>query len=229
MPNKLKIKDFPEEERPRERLIRNGAKALSNSELLAIILRLGGKNENVLDLAKRLLNKYSLDKLSRININTLKKIEGIGESKACQIVASFELGRRISSLRKPREPVINNPKDVAKLLAHELMGLNQEHFLVLFLNTRKKLIKKEILFIGTLDTTVIHPREVFRKAFAEGAAALILAHNHPSGDPKPSKQDLEITQQLINAGKIMGIEVLDHVIVGDRKWFSLVEKKVKRI
>ena len=220
---KLKIKDFPLEERPRERLIKLGPKALSTAELLAILLRTGNKKENVLELSKRLMNDYDLKTLSRIRINNLKRTFGVGEAKACQLIACFELGRRTSCLKNGRCKTVNSAKDIANVLIPELAELKKEHFIGLFLDSRKKLIKKETIFIGSLDSAIIHPREIFKIALAESAAAVILAHNHPSGDPNPSEEDIEITKQIMKAGDVLGITVLDHVIIGDNKYKSLNE------
>jgi DNA repair protein RadC len=222
---KLKIKDFPIDERPRERLIKAGPKPLSDAELLAVILRTGNKKENVLELAKRLINEYNLKTLSRIRVNSLKKIFGIGEAKACQIIACFEIGRRTACLKNGRCKKINSAKDIANRLMAELSNLKKEYFIGIFLDSRKKIIKKETIFIGSLDSSIIHPREIFKIALAESAAAVILIHNHPSGDPIPSQEDIEITKQIIKAGEIIGIQVLDHIIIGDRKYISLKEKE----
>lgn len=221
---RLKIKDFPLEERPRERLIKEGPKSLSNAELLAIILRTGNKKENVLELSKRIIKKYDFKTLSRIRTNSLKKTFGIGETKACQVIACFEIGRRRACLKNGKSKTINSAKDIAKLLMPELSNLKKEHFIGLFLDSRKRVIKQETLFIGSLDSSIIHPREIFKTALAESAAAVILAHNHPSGDPRPSEEDIEVSKQIIKAGDILGIQVLDHVIIADSRYISLNEK-----
>lgn len=221
---KLTIKDFPLEERPRERLIKTGPKSLSNAELLAIILRTGNKKENVLELSKRLIKEHNLKTLSRIRVNSLKKTFGIGQAKACQLIACFELGRRMSCLKHGKNYTINSAKNIATILMPELSNLKKEHFIGIFLDSRKRIIKKETIFIGSLDSSIIHPREIFKIALAESAAAVILAHNHPSGDPKPSQEDIEITKQITKAGEILGIQVLDHIVIGDNKFVSLKEK-----
>lgn len=221
---KLKIRDFPSEDRPRERLVKSGPKELTTAELLAIILRIGSKKENVLELSRKLMVHYNLRTLSRIRLNTLKKTFGIGEAKACQLVACFELGRRMSCLKAEKSKHINSAKEAAKILMPELSNLKKEHFIGLFLDSRKKVIKQETIFIGSLDSSVIHPREIFKTALAESAAAVIIAHNHPSGDPKPSEEDIEVTKQIVKAGDILGIQVLDHIIIGDNRYISLIEK-----
>ncbi len=220
----LKIKDFPLEERPRERLIKIGPKSLSNAELLAIILRTGNKKENVLELSRRLMNNYSFKTLSRVRIANLKRNLGIGEAKACQIIACFELGRRMSCIKNRKSKTINSGKDIAKLLMPELSNLKKEHFIGIFLNSRKKILKKETIFIGSLDSSIIHPREIFKIALVESAAAVVLVHNHPSGDPTPSEEDIEITNQIVKAGEVLGITVLDHIIIADNKYLSLSEQ-----
>ncbi|MBD3249285.1 DNA repair protein RadC [Candidatus Woesearchaeota archaeon] len=224
--NSLKIKDFPLEERPRERLLGSGPSSLSTSELLAVILRTGNRKENVLELSKKLLKSHDLRSLSRLRASGLKKKCGIGEAKACQIIACFELGRRAAGLKSSKNKTINSAKDIAKSLIPELSGLKKEHLIGIFLNSRKKIIKKETIFIGSLDSSIIHPRELFKAALAESAAALILVHNHPSGDPIPSQDDISITEQIIKAGEILGISVLDHVITGENKYFSMKEESI---
>ena len=224
MIKQLKIKDMPLEERPREKLIRHGSGVLTNAELLAIILGNGTKRENVLELSKNLLKENNLKLLSRKRINALMRIFGIGQSKACQIVSCFELGRRLASFKDTRDNSINNVRDVVKLFSPDMSYLKKEHFKGIFLDSRKKIIKDETIFIGSLNASIIHPREIFQAAFEEGAAAIILLHNHPSGDPKPSDDDVEITTQLVEAGKILGIEVIDHIIIGHNRYFSFKEK-----
>lgn len=221
---KLKIKDLPLEERPRERLIKYGPKALSNSELLAIILRNGSKKENVLELSKRLLKADNIKSLSRKRINSLKNNLGIGTAKACQIIACFELGRRLAAFKETSNPMINNVQDIAKIFMVEMSSLRKEHFKGIFLDSRKRIVKDETIFIGSLNASIIHPREIFQVALEEGSAAVILLHNHPSGNPEPSDDDISITKQLVKAGEILGIEVLDHIIIGNKKYFSFREK-----
>src|SRR3989339_494978 len=205
----MKIKDFCKSERPRERLRFYGVNALSNSELLAIILGHGTKKENVLVLANRLLTKYDLGHLSCLSITELKNVFGIGEAKACQIVACFELGRRRGCFNSEEKATINSAKDISKLFLSKMSNLKNENF-----------------FVGTLNASIVHPREIFEIAILEGAAAIIVMHNHPSGDSNPSSEDLEITKQLISCGKILDIEVLDHVIFGNNSYYSLRENGV---
>lgn len=220
----MKIKDISKNERPRERLIKSGVKVLSNTELLAIIIEKGSKKENVLELTNKLLQKYNLKSISRVDTSILKKFPGIGEAKACQIVSCFELGRRLSAFKQEDKIKINSAKDISRIFLPELSGLKKEHFIAVYLNSRNKIIKKETIFIGSLNSSIMHPREIFQPAIIESAAAIILIHNHPSGDPKPSDEDIEITKQLIFAGKLLEIEILDHVIIGDKNYYSLKEK-----
>lgn len=200
-----------------------GPGALSDAELLAIIMGGGTYKENVLNMAKRLLKKYNLKALSQTRVSELKKIFGIGEAKACQIIAAFELGKRLAAYTDGPFPTIENAEDVARLCSPKMRDLKKEHLQALCLNSRKRLIKNETISIGSLDTNVIHPREVFKSAVIEGAAAIILVHNHPSGDPTPSEEDIGITKQIAEAGKVMGIELLDHVIISSGGFVSLME------
>lgn len=222
--SKLSIKDYPLQERPRERLLTKGVKSLSDAELLAIILRNGSPKENVLDLSKNILSHHNLKELSRKRVNKLKTIFGIGEVKACQIIASFELGRRLASFSEGRRQTINSAKDIAKYFSAEMRSLKKEHFKVVYLNSRKKIMNEETIFVGSVNESIVHPREVFQGAIVEGATAIIVVHNHPSGDPTPSEEDIEVTKELVLCGNLLGITVLDHVIIGDKKYLSLQEQ-----
>ncbi|SFJ41883.1 RadC family protein [Thermoflavimicrobium dichotomicum] len=221
----MMIKDVPAEERPRERLMRLGAEALSNAELIALLLRTGSTNESVLALAQRVLVKTGgLKGLTRASLMELTKIRGIGTAKAIQLLAGVELGLRISRQLPEESMVIRTPYDAAQCVMEEMRYLEQEHFLCLFLNTKNKIIHKKCIFIGSLNVSVVHPREVFREAIRHSSAGIICVHNHPSGDPTPSREDLEVTQRLVEAGKLMGIELIDHLIIGDQTYFSMKEK-----
>lgn len=223
---KFTIKELPDEEKPRERLIGFGPSALSNAELLAIILRIGNPGENVLDLAKRLLKEYDIKCLSQISVGELKKTLGVGDAKACQIVACFELGRRAAKHTNGVKPLIKTPRDVADLLMPEMQYLKKEYFKCLYLDSKNRIIKNDTISVGSLNANIVHPREVFKVAISESAASVILVHNHPSGDPKPSKDDIEMTKRLIETGEVIGIKVLDHMIIGDGKWISLKDEKI---
>ncbi len=220
---KLRILDMQKEERPRERLIKNGAAALSDSELLAIILRTGSRQENVINLSQRLLSEYNLKQLSTINIAQLMNIHGIKESKAAQIAACFEIARRLESFNEEVKPKVNSPEDVYRRIYPRMREQKKENFIELCLDTKNQIIREETISIGSLNANVVHPREVFKTALAVSAAHIIVAHNHPSGDPTPSREDIEVTKKLIEAGKIIGVDVLDHVIIGDGRHFSMKE------
>ncbi|MBD1381198.1 RadC family protein [Metabacillus arenae] len=221
----LKIRDFPEDERPRERLLKDGPQSLSNHELLAILLRTGTKKESVLQLSNRLLNHFEgLRLLKEATVDEITSISGIGKAKAVQILAALELGRRISNLVYDDKYIIRSPQDGADFLMEEMRFLTQEHFVCLYLNTKNQVIHKQTIFIGSLNASIVHPREVFKEAFKRSAASLICAHNHPSGDPSPSREDIEVTKRLAECGRMIGIELLDHLIIGDRKFISLKEK-----
>ncbi|MBI5620809.1 DNA repair protein RadC [Candidatus Gottesmanbacteria bacterium] len=218
-----KIKDLPKVDRPREKLEKYGPEKLSNSELLAILLGSGQKGVNVVELAKRILSKFSADGLSKANVKELKNTFGLGSAKACEIVACFELGRRL--LQNKQSALLLSPKDVWEELK-DIRDNRKEHFVVFFLDTRNQEIKREIISVGSLNANLVHPREVFEPAVRHLAAQIMVAHNHPSGDPEPSEDDLEITKQLVDAGKLLGIEVKDHVIVSKTNLFSFKEQKL---
>ncbi|MFZ2410326.1 MAG: DNA repair protein RadC [Candidatus Methanoperedens sp.] len=220
---KLRIHDMQKEERPRERLIKNGASALSDSELLAIILRTGSRQENVINLCQRIIREYNLKQLSLANLTQLIKIHGIKESKAAQIIACFELARRLESFNEGEKPKINSPEDVYRRIYPMMREQKKEMFIELCLDTKNQIIKEGTISIGSLNANIVHPREVFKMALTESAAHIIVAHNHPSGDPTPSREDIEITKKLVETGNIMGITVLDHVIIGDGRHFSMKE------
>jgi DNA repair protein RadC len=222
---KYRIKDLPKDERPREKLIKKGASALKLEELLAILLRTGTKNKNVLKLAKDILSRYNQEKLKNITYEELRNIYGVGPTKAVQILAAIEIGRRFFKPKEEKEIYIHSPKDVLKQTSH-LKENKKENFVVLYLDARNKLITKETISIGTINSSLVHPREVFEPAIRELAVAIILVHNHPSGDPTPSEDDINLTKRLVEAGKILGIEVTDHIIIGKNKYFSFKEKKL---
>ncbi len=211
------IREISVDERPREKLMRDGVKSLSTSELLALVLRTGSRFENVVDLSRRLISKFGLDKLGACSLSELQGVKGVGLAKACQIVALFELAERRV---KPLRSVIKSPRDVFLYAKPLVAGLLKEHFLVLFLDCKNNVLKHEVVSVGTLDASLVHPREVFRSAIKEGCASIILVHNHPSGDCNPSKEDLDVTERLVDAGKLIGISVLDHVIIGNDSFWS---------
>lgn len=218
------IKDVPPEERPRERMLHYGAAALSHAELIAILLRTGTNNQSAIHVATSLLGKCSgLHGLIDMTREEMMMVKGIGEAKAIQLQAGIELGRRLSRSRLGQSVVIRSPKDAAEHVMDELRYLKKEHFLCLFLNTKNHVIARETMSIGTLNAALVHPREVFRAAIKHNSASIICLHNHPSGDPTPSPEDISLTKRLTEAGQLIGIEVLDHVIVGDGRYISLKE------
>jgi DNA repair protein RadC len=219
------IKDLPAEERPRERLEKYGAQSLSNAELLAILLRTGTHGLSALDLATTILAQFqTLDELAAAGIGELSQIKGLGQSKAVQILAAFELGRRLQVSEVLQSGRVSSPGKVAELVMPRLRFLKQEHFLAIHLNTKNRVLAIETISIGTLDSSLVHPREVFRAAIKNSCASLILVHNHPSGEPYPSNEDLNITRRLKESGELLGIPVLDHIIIGGNKYISLREE-----
>jgi len=217
---KKTIKEMPRVERPREKLMRYGPEKLSNSELLAIILRSGKKGENVLDLANNILKKFNSANLPHLSFEELKDCSGLGPAKACEIIACFELGKRL--LNDKKSTLILSPHEVWNEL-RDIREYKKEYFVVFFLDARNQEIKREIISIGSLNANLIHPREVFEPAVKNLAAQMIISHNHPSGDPEPSEDDLEVTRRLVEAGKILGIEVIDHVIITKNGFLSFRE------
>jgi DNA repair protein RadC len=222
---KYKIKDLPKVERPREKLISKGAQNLKDEELLAILIRTGIEGKNVLEVARQILRKYSKKRILKMDYNDLIKIKGVSSAKACTILAALELAKRILKIGETTIPVIESTKDVLAQFSY-LRDKKREHLAALYLNARNEMIFKKHLFVGTLNANLVHPREIFEQALLHNAASVILVHNHPSGDPEPSQDDLEITKRIIEAGKIMGINVLDHIIITKTKVFSFKEKKL---
>ncbi len=213
----LRIKDLPGNERPRERLVELGAEALRSAELVAILLRTGTKGSSAIQIAEQLLHKFgTLDRLARASLEELRQVKGVGRDKAIALKSAFTLAQRMAQELYQEPPLLDNPESVAGLLREESRFYEVEHFQVVLLNTRRKLIRVEQVSQGTLDTILVHPREVFKLAIAANAAAIILVHNHPSGDPTPSEADIKVTRDLIRAGQLLKIEVLDHVILGRR-------------
>ncbi|SDF21166.1 RadC family protein [Sporolituus thermophilus] len=223
----LLLKELPAEERPREKLLAKGPQALSNAELLAILLRTGTKNQSVMRLAEGLLAMQDgLAKVSRLTAQELSKIKGIGAAKAVTLVAAMELGKRLASLEAMQRAVIRSPQDIRDLMMPRLRYETKEHFVALLLSTKNHVLAMPVISVGNLNASLVHPRELFREAINHSAAAVALVHNHPSGDPTPSREDIEITRKMIQAGEILGIAVLDHVIIGDGKYVSLKEKGI---
>ncbi|MEC0225569.1 RadC family protein [Paenibacillus alba] len=221
----LMLREVPNEERPRERMLQYGAGALSHVELLAILLRTGTVSESAVRLASRILNESGgLRSLVDMSKDQLTQIKGIGDAKALQIMAGIELGRRLAKSSHAERVTIRSPKDIANLMSEDLRYLQKEHFVCLFLNTKNHLLAQETLSMGSLNASIVHPREVFRAAIKRSSASIVCVHNHPSGDPTPSPEDIQLTHRLVEAGTIIGIEVLDHVIIGDQRFISLKEQ-----
>ena len=218
------MKDVAPHDRPREKLERLGPSALGDNELLALVIGSGGRTRDALELANAVLAKArGLHGLPRLDPPTLRQVAGIGRAKAAQVLAAVELGRR-TLVRVPAQRVrLNNPRDLAAYLIPQYGARPVEHFGIVMLDTKHRMIRIAIVAVGTLDTTVVHPREVFREATAACAAAIVLFHNHPSGDPVPSPEDVALTERLAEAGAIMGIDVVDHLILSDHQYFSMME------
>ncbi|GAA4854313.1 DNA repair protein RadC [Paenibacillus vulneris] len=221
----MTLRDVPNEERPRERMMQYGAQALSNAELLAILLRTGTVQESAVHLAQRLLAQSGgLRSLVDMSLQQLTEIKGIGAAKGLQIQAGIELGRRLARSGMNEVVTVRSPEDVSGLLMEEMRYLQKEHFVCLFLNTKNHIIGQETLSMGSLNAAIVHPREVFRAAIKRSSASIICVHNHPSGDPTPSSEDVALTRRLMEAGEIIGIDVLDHIVIGDRRYVSLKEQ-----
>ena len=218
------IRDLPVSERPREKLLHHGPETLSNRELLAIILRVGTRRRSALALADQLLAYFgSLRELREARCEELQAVEGIGLAKAAQILAAIELGRRVqASVKVPT--VVRFPQDAADYMMEHLRYLDREVMRLIILDTKNQVIASPTVSVGTLNSSMVHPREIFKECIRRSAASLIVAHNHPSGDPSPSTEDIQVTKRLQRAGEILGIDVLDHIIIGDNRFVSLKEE-----
>jgi DNA repair protein RadC len=229
MDSRMKMKDMPAGERPYEKLELMGAEMLSNAELLAIIIKTGNRNETSVDLARRILKQDAGNEgiafLYNMSLEQLKGLYGVGRVKAIQIKALMELSRRISSSRSGAgRPVVKSPDDICNLLMEEMRYLKKEVFKIVLLSTKNNILRQISVSVGSLNASIVHPREVFTEVVKCGCSSIILVHNHPSGDPEPSTEDVETTARLVHAGDILGIKVLDHVIIGDGRFISLKEK-----
>ena len=220
-----KIKDLPKHERPREKLIEKGVENLRDSELMAVLLRTGIEGKNVLKISGEILRKFPKKKLLALDFEKLSKIKGIGKAKACLLLSAFELTKRALGVEDNNLPAINNAKDAVAQL-QELRTAKKEHFVVLYLNARNQLIHKETISVGTLNASLVHPREVFYPAIEHLAVSIIVAHNHPSGDAEASEDDIKLTKRLAEAGKVLGIEVVDHIIVAKNEFMSFKKKGI---
>jgi DNA repair protein RadC len=220
------IKELPFEERPREKLIQYGADTLSNTELLAILIGSGTKEVSAIMLANRILSleEEGISYLTNCLPEELSEIPGMGMAKSCQIIAAIELGKRIATKPKEKRINIKSPDEVASLFLEDMRYLKKEYFKVLLLNTKNEIIMVDNISIGSLNSSVVHPREVFSTAVRKSACSVIAVHNHPSGNPEPSQTDIDVTRRLVEAGELLGIKVLDHLIIGDGTYVSLKEK-----
>jgi len=219
----MKIKEMPEDSRPRERLLKFGIENLSDAEILALILEKGTKQENVIEISSKLINQFGLDKISECSLKELQEISGIGKAKAMQILALFEFNKRYNLAKNPVSK-ISKAEDVFNLLHGKLKNEKQENFFVLMLNNKNQIIGEQMISKGVLDASIIDAREIFKPAIKNSSAKIVLVHNHPSGDAMPSKEDLEVTENIVKSGELLGIRVLDHVIIGRNKYWSWREK-----
>ena len=219
------VRDLPKSERPRERLIKFGPEALSAQELLALIIGRGIPKKSVMNIAQELLARFgNIKAISQASIEALSEIKGVGLAKAAQIKACFELGKRQDLEPELKNYDIKNPQSVVKAIRASIKDKAKEHFKLILLDTRNKIIGISTISIGTLNASLVHPREIFKEAIIHNSASVVLAHNHPSGDPEPSEEDLTITKRLVKSGKILGIEVIDHIIIGKTGFSSFKEK-----
>jgi DNA repair protein RadC len=221
----LTIHDFPMDERPRERLQHYGAAALSNAELLAILLRVGLPGENAVALSTRLLREFDgLPGLAKASFSELARVRGVNTAKIAQLKAALELGRRLLITSPDARPQITSPVDAANLLMLEMAGLEQENLRTILLDTKNRVLTSPTVYVGNVNSSIIRVSEIFREAVRENATAIIVAHNHPSGDPTPSPEDVQVTRSMVEAGALLGIEVLDHIVIGHQRFVSLKER-----
>lgn len=224
-----KIKEIPLNERPRERLKQQGPTSLSDAELLAILLKSGTKSKNVKEISIELLREYAISDFKDISLNKLIKVKGIGEVKAIELLAAIELGKRIYRPINKKLIQLENPKKIFLAVKNLFQDATQEHFYALYFNTKRQLISKKLLFIGTINESVVHPREIFKEAYRLSAAYIICLHNHPSNDTTPSHADISFTEQIIKTGQIQGIPIIDHLIIGQDNFYSFYEQKITNV
>ena len=222
----LPLKELPKEERPRERLIYHGKEQLSNEELLAILLKTGTKQASAKILASHILKEVGgIHAFQDCTYQTLSQAKGVGDAKACTILAAIEFGKRVYQKEELLYQKFEDAYQIASYYQGKLSGLKQEYFLCIYLDVTKKLIHEKVLFIGTLNRSLVHPREIFKEAYQVSASSIVCIHNHPSGEVLPSKQDIVFTQQLVKVGHLLGIEVIDHIIIGEDKYYSFFENQ----
>jgi len=228
MKEKYTIMEIPKDERPREKLIKYGSKSLSNSELIGILLRVGSKKDTAITLGQKILRENEKGLLNLVNATpeSLNKYHGISNAKAATLLAAVELGKRISTTKAEDTFKITSPQDVSALVMEDMRYYKKEYFKIILLDTKNKVIDIMTISIGSLNSSIVHPREVFLEAVKKSSASIVLLHNHPSGEVQPSREDINITQRLIKAGEIMGIKVLDHIIIGDGKYLSFKEENI---
>jgi len=220
----MRIKDKPLNERPREKLLEVGKENLTNSELLSIIIKTGLKGENVENISLKLLNKYNIAELKDISLEELISIKGIGKVKAIELIASIELGKRIYLKENKKLNKLSTPKDIYEYVKYLFVDKKQEYFYCLYFNNKQELINKKLLFIGTINQSITHPREIFKEAYKLSASTIICIHNHPSNDTTPSKEDIRFTKSLVEIGKMQGIPIIDHIIIGNNNYYSFLEQ-----
>lgn len=222
----MKVKDLPINERPRERLIEYGASNLSNEELLCILLKTGNGNKSVREISSDILKEFNgIENLKDVTKEQLQKIKGIGLAQALTILSVIEIGKRIYwSSNKKDKIILNNSKDIYEYMVYQLLDKKQEYFYCLYLNQRKELIERKLLFVGTVNRSVVHPREIFKHAYLYSASGIICIHNHPSGDVTPSREDKNLTSSLVELGLVNGIPIIDHIIIGNDKYYSFYEE-----
>lgn len=218
-----RIKDIPIDERPRERVKQYGMSHITNKELIALILKTGTKDLNATDLALNILIEYPIEEFKNLTLSELTKIKGIGEAKALELLAAIELGKRINYKTNVKRKKLSNPESIWKEMRYLFIDKKQELFYCLYFNEKQELIERKLLFMGTVNKSITHPREVFKEAYKVSASSIICMHNHPSNDICPSKADINFTNTLIEIGKIQGIPLLDHIIVGDDSFYSFYE------
>ena len=224
--NYYRIKDIPKEERPRERLLKVGVENLSNKELIAIILKTGLKNKNVSDLSLEVLKKYNISELKEITINDLIRINGIGITKAIELVSAIELGKRVFLSKALKEEKLDTPEKIWNDIRYYLDGKKQEYFYCYYFNNKQELLKRKLLFLGTINNSITHTREIFKEAYKLSASSIVCIHNHPSNDVTPSKADIKFTNCLVKTGNIQGIPIIDHIIVGDSNFYSFYKHNI---